>query len=649
MGFINEILEKNLSCIKKYDEELSRKIAAIDSLSLPLQVVYTDLNEPNLAINGVPLNAQTGAQAEAEAKVKAFSHNNQSSIHIVFGAGFGYIFKQAAEFSKGTVILYEPEIELLRVMLEMVDLSDILSRPRVFVANNLNMLEKHFCAMFMSGSQTALTFTNYHKLYLKAEFDSLLKKLGVLQGIMSANENQRAELGFGYANDVIKNLPRLLKCNSVNVLKDVFKGVPAVIAASGPSLGENLETIKKYRDKFLLFGVSTSYNSLIQNGITPDFVSMIERFDASGFVRDNSPENVCLIAEPYVSESVLEVNFKNKFITSSCENTANKIYEKGCNASNDGFETKGTVAYNALFAAKYAGCNPIILVGQDLAYIDGECYSKNSPLSEIKCRKTQSGWEVYVENCERLIQNLYGHIENSCIEKYEEEIERKIEELNNGLAVVKSKSGNEVATSVVFALFAEYYRSFASKYAHEVKLYTVSQKGANIGDFEYKPLEEIVKDFPDIERSDFDKITKSVPDCEINNQFLENEYELLCEARSEMYAAYSDFKVLEKAIEDKKIDQTALVAIKALLTLYAAIREKFGKKSVIFNESTMYSKSAMTAVMNNLSGINYESAKSLYEALKTFYITDSGRIEFVKNTLMCAKKRIEDETGCSTR
>ncbi len=644
MGFVNEILASNLSYIRKYDEVLCKKIESIEAVSPSIELTYTDLGEPNLSINAVPISAQTGAQKEAETKVGAFSHNNPSSIHIVFGTGFGYIFKQAVEFSKGTVILYEPNLELLRVMLEMVDLTDVLARPRVYVANDLVALEKHFSSSFLPSGKTALTFTNYHRTCLKNDLDLLLKKLGVLQGIMETNENQRLKTGFAYAKDVTRNLPFLYKCNSINVIKDSLKSMPAIIAAAGPSLGENLELIKKYRDKFVLFAVSTSFASLVKNDISPDFVSMIERFDASNFVKEYSIQDVCLIAEPYVNRSVLNSDFKNKFITASVENSANKIYEKACAVENNGFETKGTVAYNALFAAKFLGCNPIILVGQDLAYVDGECYSKNSPLSDIKCRKTNSAWEIYVQNRERLKNNLYGHIKNGNDAAFETEIDRKVQELNAQLTSLKTPLGKEVATSLVFALFVEYYKSFANRFASKIDLYNVSQKGADIGDFRYKPLESILCDLPDIDKSKLKSISEISSKCFVDCKFLDNELSLLEQASCEIQSFYEDFCLLgEELKETSSNKEFALNLLKKILQQYMQIQQKFSKESVIYKEITMASKSAISNVMGDFSA----DILPVYSALGVFFNDDAGRIRYLIGVLKIVKKEIEDEIGCA--
>ena len=184
------------------------------------------------------------------------------------------------------------------------------------------------------------------------------------------------------------------------------------------------------------------------------------------------------------------------------------------------FETKGTVAYNALYSAMYMGCNPIILVGQDLAYVDGECYSKNSPLSAYKCRKTSKGWEVYITDMEQLIKKLYPRaaIDDNNIHEI---LNKRAQSLTAQLIGAKTKLGEDIATSITFSLFAEYYKSFAKEHSKKIKLYNTSKKGIDIGDYEYKPLDEILKELPDINVQFKD--SNNYPDVKLNVQLFENE------------------------------------------------------------------------------------------------------------------------------
>ena len=52
---------------------------------------------------------------------------------------------------------------------------------------------------------------------------------------------------------------------------------------------------------------------------------------------------------------------------------------------NDCLETKGTVSYTALMSAFIMGFEKIIITGQDLAYKDGLCYSRDCHFGELDC------------------------------------------------------------------------------------------------------------------------------------------------------------------------------------------------------------------------------------------------------------------------
>ncbi len=643
---INEILEKNLKYIKIYDKVLCEKLLALESISSEIQLIYTQKNEPNLSIDGMPINEQNGAQDEANRIVKSLSHNNRESIHVVMGMGFGYIFSEIVENSKGSVILYEPNIELLRVALEMVDMSELLSKKRVFVTNDLDMFDKYFEKCFFTRSKTAVLCCSYYRLNrANGVLDELVKKLGRLQGVFQSNAQQRAAIGGDYAFNVCRNLDVLEKSTPICELKDTLKGYPAIIAAAGPSLGENLDVIKKYRDRFVLFGVSSSFATLMKNDITPDFVSIIEKFDSSGLVKNFDLGDVCLIAEPYVNLNVLSLPFKSKFITSSVENGANSIYNNMLNIEPFYFETKGTVAYNALYSAMYMGCNPIILVGQDLAYVDGECYSKNSPLSAIKCRKVNDGWEVYVSDIEQLRKNLFAHrqLDEATIDK---SIKTRIMSLNEQILNVKTKFGEDVASSHAFALFAEYYKSFAKKYSSKLKLYNTTKKGIDIGDFEYSQLEDILIDKNTIDVSN--KINAKL-NYRANLQLLDKEIECISSVIESILLVREDYLTLRDVLLSEKPDiKECLLLTKNLLMNFVKINEKYINKSLIYKETTLESNYELGSIDIGVDIFDLEKLKHLHRQMGVFYVNDYVRLSKVLNTLKRVRENLDNE-NCVTK
>lgn len=648
MSEINEILKNNLTFVKCYDAALADKIVSINSLSPLLSMGYTDLNEANLYFDGIPVHAQSGAQNEAEKVVSTLTHNHKGSIHVVFGLGFGYVFKETVEKSNGSVILFEPDLQILRVALEMVDFTDVLAKNKVYITSDFRALERAYEKCFVSGSETALLMTKYHRTKKTSELNALIEKLGVLQGIYGANQAQRAKKSHSYAFVTVQNLNRLKNITPISKLKNKLKDIPAVIIAPGPSLNENIEILKQYRNNAIFFSVSTALSDLNKNGIYPDFVSMIEMFDASSIVKDCDLSASCLICEPYTHPYVVDLPFKNKFVTNSVENSANLIYNRVFGVSNDKFETKGTVAYNALFAAKVMGCSPIILVGQDLAYVDGCCYSAKSPLSDIKCRKNGVNWEVYVENRERLKENLYGLRKDFGNAKYDLAIDRKIAGLNDQLMSVKSVDGNDVPTSNVFALFAEYYRQFAEKYSSQITLYTTSKKGAYLGKFEYMPLEKTLFLESDVSKKvNLENVFKIRETLRPDINFLKEEIEFLTRAIDVIEAGVEDWERLVKDLSRNVLTEKSIKLLKKAVEPYLKISDTISPKSLVYREVTHYSRITVDSVMNSVSkSFDFNSAKRIGDGLKSFYVEDLGYLKKMLNFLKQQENLLSNEVSC---
>lgn len=643
MSEINKILEKNLEYIATYDNDLCEKLASIKELNADIQLVYSHKNEANLAINGIAINEQSGVVDEANRLVGSLKHNSKNSIFIVLGMGFGYLFSKTVEYSKGSVILYEPNIELLRVALEMVDMSQYLSKEHVFITNDLSKIEKYFASCFLPNTQTSVLACSYYKIHDLSELNSLIKKLSVLQGIYETNTKQRAYLGHSYALSVCKNLFDFKTCSCITQLKDVFKNKPAIIAAAGPSLSDNLDLIKQYRNNFILFGVSSSFASLMKNEISPDFVSVIEKFDATSLLKNFDLKNINLISEPIVNNNILNLPFKNKFISISVENSANSIYKKLYNIENYYFETKGTVAYNALFAAKFMGCNPIILVGQDLAYVDGECYSTNSPLSPIKCRKTDTKWEIYVSDMNKLKENVFSH------KQFNEEqvlldINNRIKNLNKQLTITHTEFGEEIPTSSTFALFAEYYKHFAKENSY-LTLYNTSKKGIKLDGFEYKSLKDILNSLTEevnTKTQNYDFIYQTN---EINTNFINKEIKFLediCANIQKLCPANSE---LADLLNKKEMNEKLIRATKYLLKEFITIHDKGIKSSTIYKEITMETTYAINSIHDKLNELNLNSISKLKTCIETLLIKDKNRLLNALEILKQIKKDFENETG----
>ncbi len=174
-------------------------------------------------------------------------------MHIIFGLGLGYLFKEFCENSKGLVIMYEPNLEVLKVVFEIVDFSQELFRKNVKVASDLEELRELFQKYYKYKADVDFTYLNSYGLIYQREIKQLFEELKELDESCLEEFNTLRNRGFEYANSVVLNLENTLNATPLGVFKDVYKGKTAVVVSAGPTLDDNVEIIKKNRDKFVLF------------------------------------------------------------------------------------------------------------------------------------------------------------------------------------------------------------------------------------------------------------------------------------------------------------------------------------------------------------------------------------------------------------
>lgn len=174
---------------------------------------------------------------------------------------------------------------------------------------------------------------------------------------------------------MLLNLETIAREPGVDQLFGRFAGRPAVIVATGPSLDKNFRLLHEVQDRALLFSVDASLKFLLRNGIRPHFATCLERGpNTIPCFRDIAPEaaaETVQVAVPVVRPEVYGVYPGPKAILyRALAHFAWLRHEKGT------LLTGHSSANMAFKLAEAMGCNPIILVGQDLAYAeDGSTHS----------------------------------------------------------------------------------------------------------------------------------------------------------------------------------------------------------------------------------------------------------------------------------
>ena len=641
----NPVFEKNLNAIRKYDTELYNELKSMPSNDGTLSLGYTLKNEPDLLFNDYPLHNVEGALDEAENIIKSLNINeNDLNTFIVFGLGFGYLLDELhTQYSDSSIIVYEPNLQILRTVMETVDFHDTLNANNVRITSNINMFRSHMLGLCSSQSCLKVAYLDSYKTLFPSQMLEFLKQSETTYKIIKFNLNFLADSSMKFFSQIIEHLDKKIHLPQFALIKNKLKDKPAIIVSGGPSLSKNIDIIKKYRDKVCIFAVGTAYKALKRNGINPDFVNIIEVNNCSEQIANEDIENINFISEAYTHKTFYEKKFKRHFITYSSENPSNLWLQQLISDTNeDKYETKGTVAYNALFCAKMAGCNPIILIGQDLAYPDGKLYADNSVYSEFKCiyDENTKKYRVIINDYNKLLNDIYGSKEEQEDIKHGY-IKYKLEELNRRIITVKGQEGKDLPSDFGFGIFIEYFNDFAFRYGgkNNLKLYNASQGGAQIDGFENIKLEDLLKNYN--ESFCVEDILKNIdltPDIdEIRiHEKIKKEIDILNRVKSDLLNTKPAYINYKKEIKRAKIlTLDAAKDLKKVLCVVDNIYTNLSSKNKIVLTTCIKNTHKLNDLFRFLEKqeLDYNSQKMIIKVLDKLYKESLDNIEKVVSKL----------------
>lgn len=191
------------------------------------------------------------------------------------------------------------------------------------------------------------------------------------------------------------NMPLTSSSNKWEDYKDIYLHKPALIISTGPSLNKQLELIKKFSPYFVTIAVDPAVPILKEQGITPDFVLTIDPRKRPYWEQDALDDETTYVVEIGACPDSTWSHSKKYLMTAGHGQVYALIKKLGGEIG--WILTGGSVSTNAFSLAKHLGCNPIVLVGQDLAWTEGkdhaEGYSSQYSSEALK-RRYDRGYDI---------------------------------------------------------------------------------------------------------------------------------------------------------------------------------------------------------------------------------------------------------------
>ncbi|MCC6156658.1 MAG: motility associated factor glycosyltransferase family protein [Deltaproteobacteria bacterium] len=369
--FDHGLFRRNLDALVAADIVTADHLRALAPPDDDVRLVPTRSGQDSVVASGRWLCSRYEPRREAETAIgqyRAGISGDIAPICAVFGSAGGYLARAALDAGFEQVYVYEPDARVLSATLGTNDFVESARSGRIRFTTRLDKF--YFQMNFrerMEPNLAVIPAPAYPKAYPEAYADFQARINTLVNDSFLLSQTMLVKMGtwFDYA---VRNFPTYARSAGVARLFDRFGGIPAVIVAAGPSLDHNITHLAAHRDRVLVIAVGTALKKLDRLGIVADFAVALEsndiRFQFEGV--EFLPKTFGVLnlnSFPALWELPFRAKFGYTGRPASFGWLTEAVERKG-----DEIAVGGSVATTAFSFAAHLGCDPVILVGQDLAF-----------------------------------------------------------------------------------------------------------------------------------------------------------------------------------------------------------------------------------------------------------------------------------------
>lgn len=383
------MFNKNIEALKGINPTLTTLLTeySFDKARVTVDIAKAQSDDFILLKDNTPLECTTNPIEEAFYNVQTNVKQNLDKFDfiVLYGLGIGYTLDYLFEKYESRIIVLEPDIDVLRVGFEMVDYSTYLDSGRVFITNSDEEVYKHLFDNYLINDKFEIIFLQRYLQLYSEEIKTFTTNLysECKHKVSEVNKIKNKSKSWVYSTlSFAKNSGQMYP---INLLNDKFQGKTALVVDTGVSSNQNLDCIRKFRDRYIIFALNESTKVLMKNSIIPDFsIFLEENISSELYDKDVNPlKDLNFIIDNRVPSSFYDLPKKRCFTYYQKNNVISEEI-----AVNNHFVTlfddyKSNIIC-ALNCIKNLGFKNVILAGCDLAFENTICSNKKEKTVPVK-------------------------------------------------------------------------------------------------------------------------------------------------------------------------------------------------------------------------------------------------------------------------
>lgn len=383
------VFERNLAALGARNGDIADALRAVTAASV----------EWITAADGTRVAAYEGRalasrHAPAEEAV-AFADSvdlREKAVVAVLGFGVGYhIAELCGRLGRsGLVLVVEPDLPLLRAVLEVIDWSGALEQANVLFFTGAEPLGRY--AERLAGAEGVLIqgVQLVEHPASRARVAAVARDFGqhMTEAVRAARVTAATSLARSAhtIRSILRNARLYVGGEGLAPLEGIAKGRLGIVVSAGPSLRRNLHLLAEpgIRERCVIVATQTVLRPLLEEGIRPHFVAALDWHQISRRFYEGLQErdvaDTTLILDPQANP-VIAASYPGPVRTIGAPHLDALL---GPLAHDRGrLPSCATVAHLCYQIARFLGCDPVALIGQDLGFTDGVYYARGTAIDDV--------------------------------------------------------------------------------------------------------------------------------------------------------------------------------------------------------------------------------------------------------------------------